>query len=63
MLPLVAHNLLTSINLLSKVSTLLADKAIKSFKVNEKKLNESLSKNPILVTAESIMGYEKLLKL
>ncbi len=60
MLPLVAYNLLTSINLLSKISILLADKAIKSFKVNEKKLAESLSKNPILVTAlNPIIGYEK----
>lgn len=58
MLPLVAQNLLNSIELLSNVSRLLADKAISSFKVNEDKLNEALSRNPILVTAlNPIIGY------
>jgi len=60
MLPLVAKNLLESITLLSNVSRLLADKAIASFKVNEGKLTEALSKNPILVTAlNPIIGYLK----
>jgi len=59
-LPLVAKNLLESITLLSNVSRLLADKAIASFKVNEGKLTEALSKNPILVTAlNPIIGYLK----
>ena len=52
--------LLNSINFLSNVSYLLADKAIKSFSVNEKKLTETLSRNPILVTAlNPIIGYLK----
>jgi fumarate hydratase class II len=39
---------------------LLANKAIKTFKVNSKNINESLSKNPILVTAlNRIIGYSK----
>jgi len=60
MLPLIAQNLLNSIELLSNVSRLLADKAISSFKVNEDKLNEALSRNPILVTAlNPIIGYLK----
>lgn len=60
MLPLVASNLLESIELLSNVSHLLADKAIATFVVKEEKLNESLSRNPILVTAlNPIIGYEK----
>ncbi len=60
MLPVVAYNLLKSINLLGNVMPLLADKAIKSFKVNTKNINESLSKNPILVTAlNRIVGYSK----
>jgi fumarate hydratase class II len=60
MLPLVAHNLLSSIEILANVSVLLADKAIATFTVNEEKLAESLTRNPILVTAlNSIIGYEK----
>ncbi|KZX79384.1 aspartate ammonia-lyase [Oleiphilus sp. HI0009] len=60
MLPLVANNLLESIELLANVSRLLADKAIASFKVNEDKLREALSRNPILVTAlNPIIGYLK----
>ena len=60
MLPMVAYNLLNSIELLSNVSRLLADKAIASFRVNEQKLNEALSRNPILVTAlNPIIGYMK----
>ncbi|MCV6623702.1 MAG: class II fumarate hydratase [Cellvibrionaceae bacterium] len=60
MLPLVAQNLLQSLTLLSNSSRLLADKAISSFKVNEEKLQEALSRNPILVTAlNPIIGYLK----
>ncbi len=60
MLPLIARNLLESIQLISNVSRLLADKAINSFTVNEAKLKEALARNPILVTAlNPIIGYEK----
>jgi len=60
MLPLIAQNLLSSIELLANASCLLADKAIASFKVNEAKLKEALSRNPILVTAlNPIIGYQK----
>jgi len=60
MLPLIAQNLLSSIELLANASRLLADKAIASFKVNEAKLKEALSRNPILVTAlNPIIGYQK----
>ena len=60
MLPLVASNLLNSINILSNVSHLLADKAIATFKVNDEKLTEALSRNPILVTAlNPVIGYLK----
>jgi fumarate hydratase class II len=60
MLPVIAHNLLESIAILSSVSVLLADKAVKTFKVNENKLKEALSRNPILVTAlNPIIGYLK----
>ena len=60
MLPLVAYNLLKSINLLGNAMPLLSNKAIKTFKVNKKNINESLSKNPILVTAlNRKIGYGK----
>ncbi|PKG37781.1 aspartate ammonia-lyase [Psychromonas sp. Urea-02u-13] len=60
MLPVIAHNLLSSIELLANVSQLLADKAISTFTVNEDALKAALSRNPILVTAlNPIIGYEK----
>ena len=60
MLPVIAYNLLKSINLLSGAMKSLSKNAIKSFKVNQKNLEVSLSKNPILVTAlNPIIGYDK----
>jgi fumarate hydratase class II len=60
MLPIVALNLLQSIALLANVSSALADAAIKGFKVNQKKLDDALDRNPILVTAlNSVIGYDK----
>ena len=59
MLPLVAHNLLQSLEILSSASRLLADKAIAGFAVNEDNINAALAKNPILVTAlNTVIGYE-----
>jgi len=60
MLPLVANNLLSNIELISNISVLLANKAIASFEVNEDALKFALARNPILVTAlNPIIGYEK----
>ena len=60
MLPVIAYNLLKSINLLSGSMYVLSKKAIRTFKVNNTNLEKSLSKNPILVTAlNPIIGYEK----
>ena len=60
MLPVIAYNLLKSINLLSGACDVLSNKAIKTFKVNKKNLESSLAKNPILVTAlNPIIGYKK----
>ncbi len=60
MLPVVAYNLLQSIQLLANASRLLGDKAIAGFKVNLDKLAETLDRNPILVTAMNpVIGYEK----
>ena len=60
MLPVVAHNLLQSIDILANASTCLANSAISGFTVNADKINEALTKNPILVTAlNPVIGYEK----
>jgi len=60
MLPVIAYNLLKSISLMSNSMSLLANKAIKTFKVNKKNIEESLGMNPILVTAlNREIGYEK----
>ncbi len=59
MLPVIAYNLLQSIHLLSNAATELADKAIAGFTVNKARIDEQLSKNPILVTAlNTVIGYE-----
>ena len=60
MLPVIAYNLLKSINILSGSMNVLASKAIKSFKVNKNSIQKSLDRNPILVTAlNPIIGYAK----
>ncbi|MEM7077841.1 MAG: class II fumarate hydratase [Pseudomonadota bacterium] len=60
MLPVIASNLLQSIELLANVSTQLADRAIATFAVNVDNLARSLDRNPILVTAlNTIIGYNK----
>ena len=60
MLPVIAHNLLESIRLLSNVSRALADSAIAGFRVNMARIGEALDRNPILVTAlNPVIGYEK----
>lgn len=60
MLPLIAFNLLQSIELLGNASLLLADKAITSFTVNDANINKALARNPILVTAlNPLIGYTK----
>jgi fumarate hydratase class II len=60
MLPVVAFNLLQSIELLSNASRLMADKAIAGFSVNTELVKASLDRNPILVTAlNSAIGYEQ----
>ena len=60
MLPMIAYNILHSLKLLANMSRQLADKAIASFKVNEASLQQSVTRNPILVTAlNPIIGYLK----
>jgi len=60
MLPLIAYNLLQSIELLGLAARQLADKAIKGFKVNTERLARELEHNPVLVTAlNPAIGYLK----
>lgn len=60
MLPLIAYNLLQSIELLANGARTLADKAIAGFTVNEEHIKSALDKNPILITAlNHVIGYEK----
>ena len=59
MLPLVAYDLLQSIDILSSAARLLADEAIEGFTVNHDNIDQALAKNPILVTAlNRVIGYE-----
>jgi len=59
MLPVVAYNLLQSVEILAAAVTSLADDAIKGFVVNENNVEAALERNPILVTAlNPIIGYE-----
>jgi fumarate hydratase, class II len=60
MLPVIAYNIIQSIELLGNGAKVLADGAIKGFEVNKNNIEEKLSKNPILVTAlNNVIGYEK----
>jgi len=59
MLPVVALNLLQSLEILANVSRLLADSAISGFKVRTDNIARALERNPILVTAlNPVIGYE-----
>ncbi len=60
MLPVVALNLLQSLEILSTVCILLADTAISGFIVREDNIRKALERNPILVTAlNPVIGYER----
>ncbi len=60
MLPVIAYNLLQSIELLAHACRCLADKAIADFTVNIENINRALERNPILVTAlNPVIGYDK----
>ena len=60
MLPVIAHNLLQSIEILANAARALADSAIRDFTVNADNIRKALDRNPILVTAlNPVIGYEK----
>jgi fumarate hydratase class II len=60
MLPVIAYNLVQSLQLLSIAAQNLASHAIAEFTVNADRLREAIDRNPILVTAlNPLIGYEK----
>ena len=60
MLPVIAYNLLQSLELLGIGSRNLADRALAEFTVNYARLDDALARNPILVTAlNPVIGYER----
>ena len=59
MLPVIAYNLLQSVELLAGAARVLADSTLAGFQVNEARIGEALHRNPILVTAlNPVIGYE-----
>lgn len=60
MLPLLANNLLDAIDLLANAMRSLAHSAITGLRVRKNRIDQALSRNPILVTAlNPVIGYEK----
>ena len=60
MLPVMAHNLLESIELLTSGNTVFDEKLIRDLEANTEKLEENIQKNSILVTAlVPVIGYDK----
>ncbi|MCS4306631.1 fumarate hydratase class II [Rheinheimera pacifica] len=60
MLPVIAYNLLQSIELQANGCKALAEQAIKGFTVREDNISKALARNPILVTAlNPLIGYAK----
>ena len=60
MLPVIAHNLLQSITLLSNCCLSLTEKCIVDFEVNTQNIEANLARNPILVTAlNRKIGYSR----
>ena len=59
MLPVIAYNLLQSIQLLANAAALLADKCMAAMVYNTDKLSDALDKNPVLVTVlNRHIGYD-----
>jgi fumarate hydratase class II len=60
MLPVMAHSLLESIELLTSGTAVFDQKLISELEANTEKLEENIQKNSILVTAlVPILGYDK----
>lgn len=60
MLPLIAYNLLQSIELLGNVAHLLGERVIDRLEIDRGRMQQALQHNPVLVTAlNAVIGYDK----
>lgn len=64
MLPMVAHNLLESIQILANAARNFADRSVSGLTARKEEINQMVGKNPILVTAlNPLIGYDKAAKI
>ena len=64
MLPVVAHNLLESIDILAKAAKNFADRSVKLLSVNRERIADMVGRNPVLVTAlNPLIGYDQAAKI
>lgn len=64
MLPVVAHNLLQSIEILANSAKNFAERSVQGVQANEEKIKKMVGKNPVLVTAlNPLIGYDKAAKI
>lgn len=64
MLPVVAHNLLQSIDILANAARNLADRSVSRLSVKKEQIADMVGRNPILVTAlNPIIGYDLAAKI
>lgn len=64
MLPVVAHNLLQSIEILANAARNFAERSVQGLSANEEKIKQMVGKNPVLVTAlNPLIGYDKAAKI
>ncbi|MFO0753769.1 MAG: class II fumarate hydratase [Thermodesulfovibrionales bacterium] len=60
MLPVIGYSLLESIEILSTVTRIFADKALAGLRVNAERIRAQLDRNPLIATALApVLGYEK----
>ncbi len=64
MLPVVAHNLLESIEILGNAARNLADRSVSKLSANKERIADMVGRNPVLVTAlNPIIGYDLAAKI
>lgn len=64
MLPVVAHNLLESIDILANATENFADRSVLRLKANKERIADMVGRNPVLVTAlNPVIGYDKAAKI
>ena len=64
MLPVVAHNLLESIQILANSAKNFADRSVSGIQIRKENIKQMVGKNPILVTAlNPLIGYDLAAKI